>query len=167
LILKYAILKKINLIIGEKMKRKLLIISFVMIAIMLALAISVSAKTIYKDENGTELFECEIADSYHIASYQIKNGGFAVPGQGPVGKPANGGFAVPGQVPAGKPANGFAVPGQGPVVPPKSGGFVPTPPPKPAANVDPRLAEAMAKLISLDPTSKEIVLQLIDKLSQS
>lgn len=59
------------------MKRKLLIISFVMIAIMLALAISVSAKTIYKDENGTELFECEIADSYHIASYKIKNGGFA------------------------------------------------------------------------------------------
>ncbi|MBR5263079.1 MAG: protein kinase [Clostridia bacterium] len=89
---------------------------------------------------------------------------FGIPSAKPI---KNGGFAVPGQAPVGKPANGFAVPGQGPVVPPKSGGFVPTPPPKPAANVDPRLAEAMAKLISLDPTSKEIVLQLIDKLSQS
>jgi hypothetical protein len=123
-----------------------------------------------------------IAPPFGIPSAKpIKNGGFAVPGQAPVGKPANGfavpgqgpvgkpanGFAVPGQGPVGKPANGFAVPGQGPVVPPKSGGFVPTPPPRPAANVDPRLAEAMAKLISLDPTSKEIVLQLIDKLSQS
>ena len=36
-----------------------------------------SASTIYRDENGTELFSCEIADTYHIDSYEILNGGFA------------------------------------------------------------------------------------------
>ncbi len=83
---------------------------------------------------------------------------FPVPGKIPAVPPKSG-FAVPGQGPAVPPKSGFAVPGQGPVVPMK--------PQKPAANVDPRLADAMAKLISLDPTSKEIVLQLIDKLSKS
>lgn len=90
---------------------------------------------------------------------------FPVPGKIPAVPPKSG-FAVPGQGPVVPPKSGFTVPGQGPVVPPKSGFAVP-PPPKPAANVDPRLADAMAKLISLDPTSKEIVLQLIDKLSKS
>ena len=74
---------------------------------------------------------------------------------------------MPGQGPVVPPRSGFTVPGQGPVVPQRSGGFVPVPEKKPGANVDPRLADAMAKLISLDPTSKEIVLQLIDKLSKS
>ena len=58
------------------MKRTLIIFSM-LIAIVCLFAISVSATTFYKDENGTELFECEIADSYHIDSYEIKNGGFA------------------------------------------------------------------------------------------
>ncbi len=56
--------------------KKLLIVAAAMLFICL-LAISVSATTFYVDENGTELFECEIADTYHIASYQVKNGGFA------------------------------------------------------------------------------------------
>lgn len=47
---------------------------------------------------------------------------------------------------------GFAIPGQVPTTISK----------KP----DPRLAEAMAKLISLDPTNQEIIFQLIDKLSK-
>ena len=92
--------------------------------------------------------------------------GYTVPGQGPVVPPRSG-YTVPGQGPVVPPRSGFTVPGQGPVVPPRSGGFVPVPKKKPGANVDPRLADAMAKLISLDPTSKEIVLQLIDKLSKS
>ena len=58
------------------MKKTLLILSAVAMLVCM-LAISAYATTYYKDENGTELFECEIADTYHIASYEIKNGGFA------------------------------------------------------------------------------------------
>ncbi len=86
--------------------------------------------------------------------------------------PSKAAFAIPGKIPPSKvtPSKAaFAVPGQNPVVVPKSGTVSTTPQNSQAsaANVDPRLIDAMAKLISLDPTSKEIVLQLIDKLSQS
>ena len=56
--------------------KKLLVVMAALLFTCL-LAISVSATTFYKDENGTELFKCEIADSYHIDSYEIINGGFA------------------------------------------------------------------------------------------
>ena len=59
------------------MKRKILLVAFSLVLFALALAVSVGARTIYKDESGTVLFECEIADGYHIDSYEIKNGGFA------------------------------------------------------------------------------------------
>ena len=58
------------------MKKCLLVIVMAVLAVC-ALAVAVSASTIYRDENGTELFRCEIADTYHIDSYEIKNGGFA------------------------------------------------------------------------------------------
>ena len=58
------------------MKKCLLVIVMALIAVCV-LAVAVSASTIYRDENGTELFSCEIADTYHIDSYEIKNGGFA------------------------------------------------------------------------------------------
>ena len=59
------------------MKRKILLCLGLMLALVCLLAVAVSATTVYKDENGTELFKCEIADGYHIDSYEILNGGFA------------------------------------------------------------------------------------------
>ena len=65
------------------MKRKILLCLGLMLALVCLLAVAVSATTVYKDENGTELFRCEIADGYHIDSYEILNGGFAkVDGEG-------------------------------------------------------------------------------------
>ena len=59
------------------MRKKILLMVVMLAALVCALSLSISATTIYKDESGTELLECEIADSYHIASYEVKNGGFA------------------------------------------------------------------------------------------
>ena len=57
------------------MKKKLIFLGLVAVLCCL-MAVAVSATTIYKNESGTELFRCEIADSYHIDSYEILNGGF-------------------------------------------------------------------------------------------
>lgn len=57
--------------------KKCLLLAIMVMILACMLTIAVSASTIYRDENGTELFSCEIADSYHIDSYEIKNGGFA------------------------------------------------------------------------------------------
>ena len=59
------------------MKRKLMLLTVMLALFVCILALSISASTIYKDENGTELLKCEIADGYHIASYEVLNGGFA------------------------------------------------------------------------------------------
>ena len=58
------------------MKRALFFL-LMMLSAICVLALAVCASTIYVDESGTELFECEIADGHHIDSYEIKNGGFA------------------------------------------------------------------------------------------
>ena len=60
------------------MKNKLFLVLFVIATLACVFAISVSASTVYVDaDSNTELFKCEIADSYHIDSYEILNGGFA------------------------------------------------------------------------------------------
>ena len=57
--------------------KRFLLVSLMVLALACMLAFAVSATTIYKDESGTELFRCEIADGHHIDSYEIVNGGFA------------------------------------------------------------------------------------------
>ena len=59
------------------MKRKLLLITLMIALFVMVLAVSASATTIYKDQEGTELFTCELYQTRHIDSYEIKNGGFA------------------------------------------------------------------------------------------
>ena len=59
------------------MRNKILLFFLIVVSFVCLLAVSVGATTVYVDENGTELFSCEIADGHHIDSYQILNGGFA------------------------------------------------------------------------------------------
>ncbi len=58
----------------DKMKKRIIFLLCVTL-MLVALAIVGSATTYYTDGT-TEYFECEIADTYHIDSYIIKNGGF-------------------------------------------------------------------------------------------
>lgn len=56
------------------MKKKILF--FICVALMLVTFAIVGSATTYYTDGTTEYFECEIADTYHIDSYVIKNGGF-------------------------------------------------------------------------------------------
>lgn len=57
--------------------KKVIFFCVLLSALVCIFALGVSAATVYKDEGGTELFRCEIADGYHIESYEALNGGFA------------------------------------------------------------------------------------------
>ena len=52
------------------------VLFFISIAVLLVALAMVGSATTYYTDGTTEYFECEIANTYHIDSYVIKNGGF-------------------------------------------------------------------------------------------